>query len=203
MLLHIADKAKSSWSLRPWLLMKVAGIGFEEREHAFLEDKAEQKAQWLRFSPTGRLPVLEDGGEVVWDSLAICLHLAGRYPQLLPEDAAARSWSLAAAAEMHSGFTGLRTQCPFVAQPAPAVVPDAVLSEEIDRLDELWQQGLSRFGGGFLAGSRFTLADAFYAPVAVRLVHYGLSEELGKMSRGYVQRIYELPDLQAWLKTNG
>ena len=118
MILHIADKKQSSWSLRPWLLLRMAGVPFDEQEHAFMEDKAAQRAAWRSVSPTSKLPVLHDNGLIIWDSLAICLYLAERYPQMLPENAAARAWSYCAAAEMHAGFTELRMQCPFRITPA-------------------------------------------------------------------------------------
>ena len=197
LLLHIDSGRDSSWSLRPWLMMKMAGIPFAVCEHDFLDDVAEQRRQWRAFSPTAKIPVLEDGAVRVWDSLAICLYLAECHPQLWPDDATARAWAYAAVADMHAGFAALRSRCPFPLQ-APAVTVDAELGAEVARLDELWQQGLQAFGGSYLAGSRFTLADAFYAPVVLRLQHYGLAGGMSTASQDYMAWIHNLPTLREW-----
>lgn len=199
MILHIADKALSSWSMRPWLLIESAGVACEVREHSFLNDKAAQRAQWLAVSPTAKLPALHDNGRIIWDSLAICLYLAERHPQMLSDSPDARAWSYAAAAEMHSGFTALRTQCPFHNVPQPPLAPDAALEADLQRIDRLWQQGLAEFGGAFLGGSRFTLADAFYAPVACRIAFYGLGDRLSPPSQQYLHTIMTHPAVLKWL----
>ena len=111
MILHIGDKKISSWSMRAWLALKAAGAVFEEREHVFLDDWDEQRRQWGKFSPTAQVPVLIDGETCIWDSLAICLYIGGRFPEVWADDAAARAWSYSAAAEMHAGFTVLRSRC--------------------------------------------------------------------------------------------
>lgn len=199
MLLHIGDKHISSWSLRPWILLKMADIPFTEEVHAFLPDRAAQRRIWRAFSPTAQVPVLHDGDLLIWDSLAICLYLGERYPQIWPDERAARAWVYAASAEMHAGFTASRSQCNFTVRPAaPITVPDAVLAADLDRLNTLWTEGLTRFGGDYLAGGRFTVADAFYAPVVLRLHHYALADRLSPAARDYLARILALPALQAW-----
>lgn len=199
MLLHIGDKHISSWSLRPWILLKMADIPFAEEVHAFLPDRTTQRRLWRAFSPTAQVPVLHDGELVIWDSLAICLYLGERYPQLWPDDRAARAWAYAASAEMHAGFTALRSQCGFTVHPAaPITAPDAALAADLDRLNTLWAEGLGRFGGDYLAGGRFTVPDAFYVPVVLRLHHYGLAGHLSSAAQDYLARILALPALQAW-----
>ena len=199
MLLHIGDKHISSWSLRPWILLKMADIPFTEEVHAFLSDRAAQRRIWREFSPTAQVPTLYDSDLVIWDSLAICLYLGERYPQIWPDDRAARAWSYAVSAEMHAGFPALRTQCNFTVRPAaPITAPDAALTAELERLNALWTEGLTRFGGDYLAGGRFTVADAFYAPVVLRLHHYALAGHLSSAAQDYLARILALPALQAW-----
>lgn len=199
MRLHIASKERSSWSLRPWLMLKMAGIEFEEEIHLYLDDLAQQRQQWHAFSPTSKVPVLVDGDVTVWDSLAICLYLGERYPNIWPEDKVARAWAYSAAAEMHSGFPELRTQCDFRVTPVEMpLVPDANLAAELQRINELWQQGLTRFGGDFLTGNRFSVADAFYAPVVLRLLNYGLLDCLSEKATAYAKRIMDLGAMQEW-----
>lgn len=200
MLLHIANKDTSSWSMRPWILMKVLGVPFEEREHDFLTDKNKQRRLWREFSPTSQVPLLIDGENTVWDSLAICLYVAERFPQALPNRDTARAWSYSAAAEMHSGFVALRTQCSFTTEfQTPVKAPDEALVADLQRLDTLWQQGLSCFGGPYLAGDKFTIADAFYAPVVLRLIYFGLAEQLSTASQNYVNLIRNLPQTNEWI----
>ena len=171
--LHIANKNYSSWSLRPWLVLREFGIPFEERLTVFAPG-----SNWARFrdfSPNGKVPCLVDGEIVVWDSLAIVEYLAERHAGVWPADARARAWSRCAAAEMHSGFAALRGHCTMncgmrVRLPS---IPDAV-SADLARLGELWAEGLERHGGPFLGGASFSAVDAFFAPVAFRIRSYGL-----------------------------
>jgi glutathione S-transferase len=193
--LHIANKNYSSWSLRPWLLLKVAGIPFDERLSPFTEG-----SNWdafRRFSPNGRVPCLQDGDVTVWDSLAIVEYLAERHAGLWPTDAKARAWARCAAAEMHSGFGALRSLCGMCCglRVKLAAVP-AALASDLQRIDELWQDGLQRFGGPFLAGQTFTAVDAFFAPVAFRVQTYGLA--LSPAAANYAQRLLALPAMQQW-----
>lgn len=192
--LYIANKNYSSWSLRPWVLMKALGIDFEERMRPFAYGPDAPKRD---FSPTGNVPCLDDDGQIVWDSLAICEYLAETHSGVWPVDRAARAFARCAAAEMHSGFQALRNACPMtvgltIAMPTPS---DAVRAD-LARLSALWNEGLSRFGGPYLAGSAFTAADAFFAPVAFRINTYGLPIE--GAAADYALRLLALPAMREW-----
>ncbi|HYF58683.1 MAG TPA: glutathione S-transferase family protein [Burkholderiaceae bacterium] len=193
--LHIANRNYSSWSLRPWVLMRELAIPFEERLVPFAPP--DRPNPFLAFSPTGKVPCLVDDGVVVWDSLAIVERLAERRPDVWPRDPGARAWARSAAAEMHSGFPTLRDVCSMncgvrvrLREVSPA------LARECARLDALWGEGLERFGGPFLAGSLFTAVDAFYAPVAFRVRTY--SPPLAPRSLEYVERLLALPSMREW-----
>lgn len=194
--LYIANKNYSSWSLRPWVLMRELGIPFEEKLVPF--GQADPEA-FRAFSPSGKVPCLIDGGTVVWDSLAITEYLAEREPKVWPRDPVARAWARSAAAEMHSGFAKLRETCAMSCGIRVRIdpYPDAVL-REWSRMDELWNDGFERFGGPFLAGAAFSAADAFFAPVAFRVQSY--EPPLSTRSRGYVDRLLALPSMQAWYR---
>jgi glutathione S-transferase len=189
--LFITNKNYSSWSLRPWVLMRQLAIPFTEQLVPF------KSKPFRSFSPTGKVPCLVDQGTVVWDSLAITEYLAERHAAIWPADSAARAWARCAAAEMHSGFAVLRDRCTMncglrvrLHETPPA------LRQDIARIDELWAEGLNRFGGPFLAGSTFTAVDAFFAPVAFRIQTYGL--ELGPETRAYAQCLLDLDPMRAW-----
>lgn len=195
--LYIANKNYSSWSLRPWLLLSELGIRFDERLVPFAPGTGSSWHAFRAFSPNGRVPCLHDGNTVVWDSLAIAEYLAERHPGVWPSDPAARAWARCAVAEMHSGFSALRNCCSMncglrlqLAETSPA------LRADIARIDELWSEGLARFGGPFLAGDAFGAVDAFFAPVAFRIQTYGLS--LGPAAAAYAQRLLGLPGMQRW-----
>ena len=193
--LYIANRNYSSWSLRPWVLLKTLGLPFEERFVPFLDGSSYEA--FRAFSPTGLVPVLADGEIVVWESLAILEYLAEAHDRVWPAEKAARAWARAAAAEMHAGFSTLRTICGMnvgVRVELHAISP--ALQRDIDRLDELWSEGLSRFGGPFLGGESFTAVDAFYAPVAFRIQSYGL--ELGPAASAYAARLLALPAMREW-----
>lgn len=193
--LYIANKNYSSWSLRPWILMRELGIAFEERLVPF-----EPKSSWTsfrQFSPTGKVPCLVDTDQIVWDSLAIAEYLAERHEGVWPKDAAARTWARCAAAEMHSGFGALRERCPMnCGIRAKLNEITEPLQRDLDRLEELWSEGLRRFAGPFLAGERFGAADAFFAPVAFRVQSYALS--LGKTAAAYASHLLASPSMQSW-----
>jgi len=193
--LFIANKNYSSWSLRPWVLLKQLGLPFNERMQVFAPGS--NWAAFRAFSPTGKVPCLHADGVSVWDSLAIAEYLAERHPGVWPEDAAARAWARCAAAEMHAGFGTLREICSMNCGVRIRLrdVPEA-LRADLARLDELWQQGLLHFGGPFLAGEAFTAVDAFYTPVAFRIQTYGLT--VSPVSRGYVERLLLLPAMKQW-----
>jgi glutathione S-transferase len=193
--LFIANKNYSSWSLRPWVLMRERGIEFIERIMPF-SDSGNFDA-FRAFSPTGKVPCLRDGAVTVWDSLAIAEYLAERHAGVWPADAVARAWARCAAAEMHSGFGVLRDRCSMtVGQRVRLHEVPAALQRDLARIDELWNEGLRRFGGPFLAGASFTAVDAFFAPVAYRIQTYGL--ELGAASLAYAARLRELPAMRDW-----
>ncbi|HTV86263.1 MAG TPA: glutathione S-transferase family protein [Dyella sp.] len=195
--LYIANKNYSSWSLRPWIVLSELGIAFEEKLTPFQAGTSSSWTAFRAFSPTGKVPCLHDGDITVWDSLSIVEYVAQDHPKVWPADRVARAWARSAAAEMHSGFEALRSHCPMncgirlqLAETPPALARDLV------RLQELWQEGLQRFGGPYLAGAAFTAVDAFYAPVVFRIQSYGL--EVDATARAYVQRMLALPSMQRW-----
>lgn len=189
--LYIANKNYSSWSLRAWVLMRELGIPFQEKLILFGDPALKE------FSPSGRVPCLVDGDTTVWDSLAIAEYLAERFPQIWPADAVARAWARSAAAEMHSGFLDLRATCSMNCGVRVRVdtFPAGVLAD-VARIDELWNDGLSCFGGPFLAGAEFTAVDAFFAPIAFRIQTY--QPKLSTRSLQYVERLLALPPMQEW-----
>ncbi|WEN15869.1 glutathione S-transferase family protein [Rhodanobacter sp. AS-Z3] len=196
--LHIANKNYSSWSLRPWLLLSELGIPFEEQLVTFAQGSGSSWQVFRAFSPNGKVPCLHDGERVVWDSLAIVEYLADRHVDVWPSDPDARAWARCAAAEMHAGFAALRNQCGMncgLRIHLPDALP-AALHADVSRIDELWGEGLTRFGGPFLAGVKFGAVDAFFAPVAFRIQTYGLN--LGAASMAYVRRVLALPGMQRW-----
>lgn len=190
-----ANRNYSSWSLRPWLLMRALDIPFDERFEGFA--RPDNHEEFRAFSPTGQVPVLLDGDRTIWDSMGITLYLADRHPGIWPGDEAARTWAMCAVAEMHGGFGALRNDCPMnVGVRVSPKPPSPALSRQIARLGELWAEGLARFGGPWLAGPAFSAVDAFYAPVAFRARTYGL--ELGEAGGGWVTRILDHPAMREW-----
>nr|WP_298968220.1 glutathione S-transferase family protein [uncultured Halomonas sp.] len=199
--LYIANKNYSSWSLRPWVLMKVLEIPFNEHLMPFEGGFGASHDTFIHFSPSGLVPCLVDeavdDGLAVWDSLAIIEYLAEQHASVWPRDKAARAWARAATAEMHSGFGALRDECSMNCGVRVALNSlSAKLKADVTRLDALWQQGLERFGGPFLAGEHFTAVDAFYAPVAFRIQTFNLP--VSEQSQAYVERLLALPAMQAW-----
>jgi glutathione S-transferase len=193
--LYIANKNYSSWSLRPWVLMTELRIAFQE--HLLQFGNTAQWESYRSISPAGKVPCLVDGDVAVWDSLAIIEYLAEHEAGVWPSDAVARAWARSAAAEMHSGFPELRNRCSMTCGVRVRLNEHPPsLDHDILRLGELWQQGLNRFGGPFLAGSAFTGVDAFFAPVAFRVQTYGLS--LDAASSAYVARLLALPSMRQW-----
>ena len=204
--LYIGNKNYSSWSMRPWVLLRQAGIAFEEKPVRFdsFAPGSQFKAQLAGLSPTGKVPVLVDDGLVLWDSLAIAEYLAEQYPgkQLWPADRAARATARSVVAEMHSGFTALRSACGMNIE---AHLPEtgaliwrdnAGVRADVQRLVAMWSALLQEHGGPMLFGA-FTIADAFYAPVCMRLHSYALP--LPAHIAAYVQRVRELPGVKAWI----
>jgi glutathione S-transferase len=193
--LYIANKNYSTWSLRPWVLMRELGIGFREHLVAFGQESA--WAAFRQISPSGLVPCLVDQDTVVWDSLAIVEFLAERHKGVWPADATARAWGRSAAAEMHSGFVELRRRCSMsCGQRIKLKEFPAVLERDIARLSALWSEGVRRFGGPFLAGPAFTAVDAFYAPMAFRVQSYGLAVD--PESGAYVDLLLGTRAMREW-----
>lgn len=192
--LFIANKNYSSWSLRPWLLLTELKIPFTEQLQQFQKDNF---AVFSRFSPTAKVPCLHDGDLVVWESLAIMEYLAERHPGVWPEDAKARNYARCAASEMHAGFSAFRNICGMNCGARVKLHQyPAALEKDVKRIDALWQQGLTEFGGPFLAGKNFSAVDAFFAPVAFRIQSYGL--ELSAPAMAYAKHLLALPGMQSW-----
>ncbi|OYW46188.1 MAG: glutathione S-transferase [Sphingomonadales bacterium 32-68-7] len=190
-----ANRNYSSWSLRPWLLMRALDIPFEDRIEPFA--KPDNYDDFRTFSPTGQVPLLIHCERRIWDSLGIALYLADRHLGVWPEeDAEARAWAQTVVAEMHGGFGALRGECTMNVGVRVALGPKSqALERNIARVREIFEQSLERFGGPWLAGSQFTAADAFYAPVAYRIRTYGL--DVGRGAE-WVERIIAHPAMQEW-----
>ncbi|GHD69070.1 glutathione S-transferase family protein [Jeongeupia chitinilytica] len=195
MKLVIGNKNYSSWSLRPWLAIKVAGLPFVEINHDLYADNA--RAERLRYGPTGKVPVLIDGDVAIWETPAIAEYLAEIEPALWPADRSARAVARAVCAEMHAGFTVLRTRCPMDVQLRTRLDVDEALVAELERLTALWADCKARFGAGgdFLFG-RFSHADAFFAPVATRIRSYGLP--VSQAAQAYADTLLALPAFLEW-----
>lgn len=207
MQLVVGNKNYSSWSMRPWVLMKQAGIPFEEvmlRFDAFSPDSA-FKRQLAGLTPAGRVPVLLDDGFAVWDTLAIAEYLAERFPakQLWPADAKARARARSVCAEMHSGFTSLRSHFPMNIEAklpeigAKALAEQAGVRTDLDRIVTMWTELLREHGGPLLFGE-FSIADAYFAPVVMRLATY--APPLPEAITAYMARVQALPGVAAWVK---
>jgi glutathione S-transferase len=190
-----ANRNYSSWSLRPWVLMKALAIPFVDRLEPFTAP--ENYDAFRSFSPTGQVPCLVDGDRTIWDSMGISLYLAERHPAVWPADENARAWAMSAASEMHSSFGALRNDCTMNVgvRVKPKPMSDA-LNANVARIAELWEDGLTRFGGPFLAGNAFTAVDAFYAPVVYRVRTYGL--EVGPGGKEWVNEMLAHPAMQEW-----
>lgn len=189
-----ANHNYSSWSLRPWMLMQALGIPFDDQIVYFEQENYDR---FREFAPNGQVPCLKDDDRTIWDSLAIAEYLAERHPGCWPEDEAARTWARCATAEMHGGFGPLRNMCTMnvgVRARLHEIAPD--LQRNIDRIGELFAQGLDEFGGPWLAGGRFTIVDAFYAPVAYRVRTYDL--DIGAAGQKWVDHILAHPAMQDW-----
>lgn len=194
--LWIGNKNYSSWSLRAWLSLRALEISFEE-QLSTLNLGSSSYLKFKAFSPSGKVPCLIDGEQVVWDSLAIIEYVAEQYPVLLPQDKTARAWARCAIAEMHAGFMELRSRCPMNCSLTGIEIEHTpALAHDIQRLDELLQQGLTQFGGAWLAGEKFTAVDTFFAPVALRARSYSL--QFSDSVQQWMQQILQHPALQEW-----
>ena len=197
--LVIGNKNYSSWSLRPWIALKQAGIAFNEV--VVLLDQADTKARIAAYSPAGRVPVLIHDDLHIWDSLAIVEYLAETFPDknLWPRDVPARTRARSVTAEMHSGFGALRSAMPMNCRAQlPGLGVNAESSRDIARIVEIWSSCRAEFGAGgdFLFGA-FSIADAFFAPVTSRFVTYAV--DLPPAAARYVEAVQKLPAMQAWI----
>ncbi|HLY78386.1 MAG TPA: glutathione S-transferase family protein [Caulobacteraceae bacterium] len=201
--LLIGDKLWSSWSMRPWLALTRTGAPFTETLIRLRREETNADAR-AAGSPNGQVPVLKDGDATVWDSLAICEYLAEQFPaaRLWPSDSAARALGRSAAAEMHSSFASLRGECPMDLSLKSEIEVSEATHNDLRRLVALWSGLLSRFGGDFLVGE-WSIADAFFTPVATRLRSYGLRltdyGDLGPCG-AYAERLLETPEFLDWEK---
>ena len=197
--LAIGNKNYSSWSMRPWVLLRQAGIPFEEIPLWF--DDAGRIAEARRYSPAGQVPVLIVNGDPIWDSLAICETVAEIFPEkrLWPEDARARRVARSICAEMHAGFRSLRSAMPMnirASHPGKGMSP--AVRKDIDRVCSVWESCRAHFGeSGPLLFGDFTIADAFYAPVVTRFMTYDVA--LPPPAQAYADAVRALPAVQAWM----
>ena len=206
MQLFIGNKNYSSWSMRPWVLMKQSGIAFEEvmlRFDGFTPD-SRFKQEISRHNPVGKVPVLQDDGLMVWDTLAISEYLAEKFPEknLWPQGRAARARARSVCAEMHSGFGALRSAFPMNIEAQLPEVGQRLLREEatvradLDRIIRMWSELLSFYNGPMLFGD-FSIADAYFAPVVMRVNTYALP--VPSSIADYMERVCALPGVAAWI----
>lgn len=198
MKLIIGDKSLSSWSMRAWLVMRASGIPFKE---IYIKlDQPQTKSKILRYSPSGRVPALVDGSITVWDSLAIAEYLAEKEPSLWPQDSAARAEARSYCAEMHSGFTALRAQLSMdlLLKMRVRHLETATLAD-IRRLIQLWELALKKYGGPYLFGE-FSIADAFFAPVAFRFISYGIDIR-SNLAKKYMRQLQKNSWVNEWVRS--
>lgn len=196
--LTIASKNYGSWSLRGWLLCKIAGVNFDE--HIVSADDPNARAELLLLSPSFLVPSLQNGAVKVWDTLAIAEYLNETKPDagLLPKDLAARAHCRAIAGEMHAGFSNLRSALPMnIKASYPGFKVWAGAQADIERIVTIWRDCLSAYGGPFLFGERPSMADAMYAPVCTRFVTYDV--KLDPECEGYCNTIMAMPMMQDWI----
>ena len=194
--LVIGDKNLSSWSLRPWLALRVASLPFAEINIRL--GQPDSRTTILRHTSSGKVPCLIEGDLLIWDSLAICEYAAELAPQLWPANAAARAEARAVSAEMHSGFTALRQNMPMnVCAEKPGVGRTPETEADIERIVAIWQSCRARHGGAgpFLFGT-FSIADAMYAPVIWRFHTYAV--EVPSAARAWMDTMRALPAMQEW-----
>jgi glutathione S-transferase len=195
--LVIGNKNYSSWSLRPWLALAHHDIPFEEIVVPI--GTPESAAAIGRYTPAGKVPVLIDGDATIWESIAILMHLAERFPdaKLWPGDRNARAHAFTISSEMHSGFAALRQQCPMNIRRRKKRELSPEAAADIRRVTEIWRDARERFGrgGDFLFGT-FSAADCMYAPVATRIRSYEI--DVDPVSAAYVETIYALPAFRRW-----
>ena len=203
--LFIGNKNYSTWSMRPWLVLRHFDIVFTEHLIPFDDFKLESpfKQTILAINPTGKVPALKDGELLIWDSLAICEYLAETFPekQLWPQDQKQRARARSMSAEMHSSFMTLRSTCDMNLDAdlseigAKLWLEKPQLQEDVKRIEALWSERPDP--NGFLCGDAFCIADAFYAPVVMRFIGYGLP--ISEMNQMYMQKILNLAAVQRWI----
>lgn len=194
--LVIGNKNYSSWSFRPWIAMKAAGIPFEERVIPLYEPGSRE--QVLRYSPAGKVPILLDGDTAIWETTAILEYVAERFPkaELWPRETSARAHARSVAAEMHAGFQALRKACPMNMWLPPKLRPQSEeVTENVRRINAIWWDCLQRYGGPFLFGA-FGAADAMYAPVVSRFHSYGIL--VSPKCHAYMDAVMALPAWREW-----
>ncbi len=202
--LVIGTKAWSTWSMRPWLVLKKTGAAFDETLIELRQENNLSADRILERSPSGLVPFFKDGAVAIGDSLAICEYLAERFPRagLWPSDATARASARAAAAEMHSGFSSLRGECPMdLSAPVRAAELSEATGKDVRRIVALWGELLGRFGGPWLGGAEWGIGDAFFTPVASRFRTYGMKlSDFGDAGSAaqYGLRLLERPEFRAW-----
>lgn len=198
--LYIGNKNYSSWSLRPWVLMRALEIEFEERLIPF--DDGNSYDKFRDFSPTGLVPCLTHDAHHIWESLAIVEYLAERHEGVWPNNPQARAWARSASAEMHAGFGHLRNDCPMtVGQRIRLHQVSDGLEHDLARLDELWRHGLEASAGPYLSGNEFCAVDAFFAPVAFRLATFSRADGsplASALACEYRDTLLAHPAMQAW-----
>ena len=205
--LFVGNKNYSSWSMRPWVLLRQAGIAFEEEVVRFdsFDADSDFKRTLAGLTPTAKVPVLVDGDLAIWDTLAIAEYVAERYPekQLWPTDQGARARARSICAEMHSGFTGLRSHCPMNIEASLPEVGALIwrdkpaVHHDVQRIVQMWSGLLAEYGGPMLFGD-FSIADAYFAPVCMRFKTYTLPLPGGVCA--YVERVTQLPGVAAWIE---
>lgn len=197
--LTISSKNYSSWSLRGWLLCRMAGLEF--KEELLSHDDPSTRAELLLLSPSFLVPCLTHNGLKVWDTLAIAEYLHEQFPKagLLPSDPAARSHCRSIAGEMHSGFSNLRSALPMnLKAHYKGFKIWAAAQADIDRVTAIWKECLTKYGGPYLFGNRPTMADAMYAPVTTRFTTYDV--KLDRLCADYCETIQALPDMIEWIE---
>ncbi len=207
MKLYIGNKNYSSWSMRPWVMLKNTGIAFEEIKLRFDSFGADSqfKAAIEKINPVGKVPTLVHGSLTVWDTLAIAEYAFETFPekQLWPQDKAQRSHARSICAEMHSSFLGVRGHCPMNIE---ADLPEigalklrdvAAVKADVTRIESIWSELLTQHGGPYLFGARFTIADAYFAPVCMRFKTYALSSK--PQINAYVEAIRNAPGVKDWI----
>ncbi len=204
--LYVGNKNYSSWSMRPWVLLKQAGIPFEEVMVRFdsFDAGSTFKTTLGGITPTGRVPVLTDDGFAIWDTLAIAEYAADKFPEkdLWPQDPQARGRARSICAEMHAGFSALRSHCPMNIEAALPEIGQLVWRDhpavraDVQRIVAMWSGLLEQYGGPLLFGE-FSIADAYFAPVCMRLKTYALP--VPQAIADYVNRVVALPGVKAWI----